>query len=356
MSENSQKNVTINISIASILRVIGFFLLLWFLYIIKDILVAIFVAMLLATALGPIVGSMQKRGIPRPLAVVVIYLVLLSVLGGIVALLIPPLTEQIQQAAKNFPMLWERFIQLFSSENVRVYSERLEVKESIGNALESLQSMFGQSASSVYSFASTIFGNIVSVILVFVLTFYFIIEEGAIKKGFRAFTPPKYQPYLNDLITRMQDRIGRWLRGMMILVLIVGGMTLVGLRILDVKYFLLLAIIAGMFELIPYLGPILAAIPAAFIAFADSPMKGLAVIILYWLIQQTENHFIVPKVMQRVIGLNPIVVIIVILIGARLAGFVGIVVAVPTAAALSVIIKDVFEKGDFGSAIANEEE
>ena len=122
-----------------------------------------------------------------------------------------------------------------------------------------------------------------------------------------------------------------WLRGQLILVLIIGALSFIGLTILQVKYALVLAMIAGISELIPYVGPIIGAIPAVFLASSQSLFKAGLVIILYVVIQQLENQIIVPKVMQRSVGLSPLVIIIVMLIGARLAGVVGLLLAVPTA-------------------------
>lgn len=343
MSQENPQKVIIHISTASIFKVIGILLLLGFLYLILDILVILLVSLLLAAALNPAVNAMHKRRIPRPLGVAIIYLILFTVFFGIIALIIPPLVFEVQQISQNFPALWERFIQTISGRGGFEFEE--ELKNAIHRSLGSLQESLSSQASNTLSFIRSIFGNVISFILTFVLTFYLLVQEDAIKKAFRNFTPKKYKPYLNTLITRMQDRIGAWLRGEIILVAVIGLLSIIGLRILGIKYFLVLGLFAGLLELVPYVGPLISAIPAVFIASSESLWKGVAVIILFWLIQQMENHLIVPKVMQKVIGLNPIIVIIVILIGARLRGLIGVLIAVPIAAALSVLVKDIFEKG-----------
>jgi len=344
MVDNSQQKVIINISTTTIVKVIAFLILLWFLYYIRDILIVVFVATLLAMALNPIVNWLNKKKIPRIFCVLIIYICLFTIFFGTIALIVPPLTNEVQQITSNFPILWEKFMTSFSGgEN---FDSENEIVNAIRDQLGSAQELLSTSATNIFSFIRNVFGNFISFMLIFVLTFYFLVQEDTIKKAFKHFTPQKYQPYMNDVLTRMQERVSMWLRGQLILVFIVGFLVLVGLKILNIKYFLLLALIAGIFEIIPYIGPILAAVPAVFIASVESPWRGLAVIMLFWLIQQMENHLIVPKVMQKMIGLNPIVIILVILIGAKLYGFLGILVAVPTAAALSVIVKDVFEKGD----------
>ena len=128
--------------------------------------------------------------------------------------------------------------------------------------------------------------------------------------------------------------------GQILLMLIIGVLTYIGLFFLDVKYALTLALIAGLFELIPYVGPFIALIPAAILAFIQAPLLGLLVVILYVVIQQLENYVIVPQVMKKTVGLNPIVIIIVMLIGAKLAGVIGIILSVPLTASIAEFLKD----------------
>jgi len=146
------------------------------------------------------------------------------------------------------------------------------------------------------------------------------------------------------LAGRIQQKIGAWARGQFILGLIIGVMCFIGLIFLLPEYALVLAIVAGLTELIPYLGPTLGAIPAVFLGFTVSPGHGLAVLILYIIIQQLENNVVVPQVMRRQLGLNPIMIIIAMLVGARLAGIVGLILAVPVATAISVVGKDFLVK------------
>jgi predicted PurR-regulated permease PerM len=142
------------------------------------------------------------------------------------------------------------------------------------------------------------------------------------------------------LWTKIQNRLGNWLRGQLILSLVIFTLTYIGLSILQIKYALVLAMLAGSFELIPYVGPILSSVPAIFLAFVQAPYLALFVILLYFIVQQLENSLIVPKVMGRVTGLNPIVVLIAVLIGAKIGGIVGTLMAVPVATALSTFLYD----------------
>ncbi len=342
MPENNK--TTIDISASAILKVVGVFLALWFIYLIRDILIIIFVAILMSSALDPAVKFLQKNKIPRVLGIVLIYICIFFILFIALFLLIPPLTEQIGQLSQNFPYYWDKLSASFLS--IRQYSEEHGFLNNIKDTLNSLQTTFSSSAGNIFNLIGTIFGGIISFVLIFVLTFYFLVQEDAVRRTLCYLTPVKYQAYIDNLAQRMQARVGHWLRGELILAIIIGSMSFIGLWLLGIKFFLVLALIAGISELIPYIGPVIGAIPAVFIAFTQSPWKALSVVLLYWAIQQAENHLIFPKVMQKAVGLNPIVVIIVILIGAKLAGFLGVLLAVPTAAALSVLIRDFFESSE----------
>jgi predicted PurR-regulated permease PerM len=179
-----------------------------------------------------------------------------------------------------------------------------------------------------------------SAFLILVLTFYLVVEENAIKKIVWSVTPARSQAYTINLVSRMQLQIGYWFRGQLLLCLAIFLLTLLGLSILGVRYPLLLALLAGITEVVPYLGPFLGGIPAVLIALIQSPNLALAVIVVYIIIQQLENNILVPQIMKRVADINPIVCIIVLMIGYRLAGAVGAAIAIPITTALSVALRD----------------
>ena len=164
------------------------------------------------------------------------------------------------------------------------------------------------------------------------------------KRFIRSLTPTRHQPYISQLINKMQVKMGYWLRGQLLLSVIIFFMVFIVLSIFGIKYALILALTAGIFEIIPYLGPLISAIPAVFFAFAQSPSKALLVVLLYFIIQRIENDIIVPKVLGKSIGLNPLVVIFAILIGARVGGVVGALLAVPVVTALSVYFEDLIDR------------
>ncbi|MEA3464387.1 MAG: AI-2E family transporter [Patescibacteria group bacterium] len=341
METNRKKLININISTLTIVKIILIFLLLYFVFLIREILIVLFISLIFASAIDPWIDWMKKKKIPRGVGVLLIYLVLFAVIGSTVYLIIPPIAQQMSELSTNFPYYFEKIISGFSV--LKEYSVQHGILDNIKDSLGTINSNLQQAAGGIFSTISGIFGGIFSFLLVLVITFYMVVEESAIKKLVWSIAPSRYQPYIMQLINRMQKKIGLWLRGQLILSLVIFILTYVGLLILGVEYALVLALIAGLTEFVPYLGPIFGAIPAIFLAFTQSPMLALFVVILFFIVQQVENNILVPKIMQKTVGLNPIISISALMIGFKLAGVVGAIMSIPVATAISVFIKDMFD-------------
>ncbi len=345
--ENEKKDQYFNISFLTIVKILIALVLFFVLYIVRDILAVLFISLILASALDPWVDWMQDRKIPRGVSIITIYLLLFGILGSVILLVIPPITSQITELTTHYPQISEKLSSGFAL--LKQYSLTQNPFE---NLLESNGDLpgFARVAENVISGAIDVFGGIFTFFLVVVVTFYMVVEEDAVKKVIWSIAPAKNQVYIMKLITRMQRKIGLWLRGQIILSLIIFTLTYIGLSILGVKYALVLAIIAGLTEFIPYLGPMIAAIPAMFLAFTQGGAVFMGFVgILYYVIQLVENNIIVPKLMQRVVGLNPIVTLAVLMMGFKLAGIIGMVLSIPVATAVNVFLKDIFDKKAFKS-------
>ena len=340
MEPNSQK-ITFDISGTAILKIAGIFIALIFLYLIRDILIIFVVALLLSTLINPLADWFARHRIPRALAVLLIYIFLVGILALIITMLAPPLAEQAQQLLKNLSGYWGNL-----SDRIASLKNLAITKSIFGEASEGLsawQTNLPKAVSGVLETVSEFLGGIITFILILVLTFYMVVENDALKKFFKSIAPDKYQPHLIGLFTRAQNKVGLWLRGALILGFIVGTFVFVGLTILGVKYALVLALLAGLLELIPYFGPPISAIPAVFMAFSQDPILGLLTIALYVVIQQLENNILVPKVMQKAVGLNPVVSILALGVGFKVAGFLGALLAIPMATAIGVFVGDLIE-------------
>ncbi|MFH1194027.1 MAG: AI-2E family transporter [bacterium] len=337
---NRQK-ITFDISITAILKVVAVILALLFLYVISDIVVIFIVAFILATLIYPAADWCAKKRIPRAIAVLLVYLVLIGLIALIVTLLIPPLVEQSGQMFSNLFEFTDSFIKRIEPlKNIIINNDLMQGGT---NPLASLEASLPKAISGVFSTVTGVLGGVVSFVLILVLAFYMVIEGDALKKFFRSIAPERYQPHLVGLFTRAEHKMGLWLRGTLILGLIVGILVYVGLLILGVKYALVLAILAGILEMIPYLGPPVSAIPAVILAFSQTPAKGLLVMILYVIVQQLENHILAPKIMQKATGINPVVSILSFGIGFKVAGVLGALLAIPVATAATVFITDFIE-------------
>lgn len=329
---------TINISTVAIIKIVAIFLALAFIFLIRDILLTVFIAIILAAVLEPLVNRLEQRKIPRPLGVFFIYILLITFFTIVIRMLIPPLTEQTRSLASNLPDLWNRVLENFQS--VRDYSQEQGYLEAIKRGLEGVEGNLSRAATSAYGVIIALFRNVVNFLLIMVFTFYLVIQKDAFAKILRALTPTTYHHYVTGLAERIQSKIGSWARGQLLLGCIIGTLSFFGLMFILPHYALVLAIIAGMTELVPYLGPILGSIPAIFLGLTVSPWHGLAVLILYLVIQWFENNLIVPQVMKRQVGLNPVVIIMAMMIGARLIGLVGVILAVPVATSIGLVLKD----------------
>lgn len=338
----NNKPISIKITTGTIVKAIVLIISVYLLFIIKDILILLFISLVLSSAFDPWVDWMHEKKIPRSLGIVIIYLITFSVLGLVIYLIIPPIIKEVSALADNFPTYFEKLMSTFSS--FKEYSSQHGFLDNIQNSLGTLSSNLQKAAGGVFSTVTGIFGGIFSFFLVMVVTFYMVVEEDAIKKLVRSLVPRNNQVYIMHLINRIQKKMGLWLRGQLILNFAVFLLSYIGLSILGVNYALVLALIAGLTEMIPYLGPILGAIPAVFLAYTQSPMLALFVAILFYIIQLVENNILVPKIMEKTVGLNPIISISALLIGYQLAGIIGAILSIPVATALSVFIKDVFEK------------
>jgi len=348
--EINKQPVNINITSATILKTIAIFILLYFLYLVSDLLILFFVALVFSSALEPWVDWLKKRKIPRSVSVLVLYAVVLAVLGLILYLTIPVVIREVNDMSNNFPRYFESAYAKVSL--LKDYSLKYGFLDKFRGSLDVASNYLTTAASNLFFTLTNIFGGIFSLVLVLVLTFYLVVEEGAIKKLVWLIAPARHQPYLMHLITRMQTKMGHWLNGQLVLGLAMVIMTYLGLAILGINYALILAIMVGLFSFIPYMGAALGAIPGTFIAFTQAPLLAVFALILFYIIHFIEVNMLYPKIMEKAVGLNPIVSILVLLAGFKLAGVIGAVLSIPVTTAAAVFIKDIFESRDDEKAAA----
>lgn len=303
----------------------------FFLFQIRDILTLLFIVAVIVAALNPLVDS-WTRYLPRWLAVSLLFLMLLLLLAGIVTLLLPPFITEGQALISQIV------------EAITFYLPTLKDQLTSLTDLPDFSQSFSRLGRQLYSTTIGAFGGIIAVVTTVVLTFYFLLEQHRARQYLSTYLPLAHNEALLDILKKISEKMGAWVRGQLMLAVIVGLVTFVALSIMQLifglPYIITLAVWAGVTEIIPYIGPILGAIPAVLVALNVSPLVALIVLAIYLVIQQIESHVLVPKVMQKAVGLSPVTIIIALLIGGKLAGFIGIVLAVPVAAAISVLLQE----------------
>ncbi|MBI4049774.1 MAG: AI-2E family transporter [Candidatus Doudnabacteria bacterium] len=340
---DDKSHTTVDVSMMTILKVLFVLLLIWFLWAIKEIVLLFLISIIIASAIDPVADFLYRKRVPRALSVLLVYAVFFGLLSVIVLLLVPPITEQFKAISQA------DFYDKFTS-RIGLYRDDL-TRIGVGQAIEnSIKNFAGNFAGALFQTTKGVITGFISVITVLAVSFYLTVEENGMKNLIRHLTPYKHQVYAMKLVNKIQKKIGAWVLGQLVLSAIIFGLTFIGLTLLKVEFALVLAVIAGILEIIPYIGPIVSVIPAVFFAFLQSPVLALAVLVLYIIIQQLENHILVPVVMSKSVGLNPVLVILGILVGGTLGGVVGAIIAVPILSGISVFVWDMVEGEELGQS------
>ncbi len=337
-------NIGVETIVKAVLVLIGFYTL----YLLRDILLVLLTSIVVASAVEPAAVWLIRRRFPRSLAVLSVYIASLSVFAGIFYLFFPPIINDLRQFLDGIPSYlrfldtWNPWRDVFNYEAVlqNFASSAGEGWKFLGPSVDAVTGGGGAIVRTV----GGIFGGVFSFILVLVISFYLAVQERGIENFLKIIVPLRHEKYIINLWSRSQAKIGRWMQGQLLLGVLVGILVFLGLSVLSVPHAFTFAIIAAVFELIPIFGPILAAIPAVVIAFAESAGLGLTTVGLYLIIQQFENHLIYPVVVRKVVGVPPILVIIALLVGMELAGLVGVILSVPLAAVLMELVNDIEKK------------
>lgn len=321
----------VEISHKTIVFSVIFVVFMWALYIIRDIILQFYLALLVTTVLNPIVSKLLKYKIPRTASILVSYLVLLFLIGVSIAAVVPPLIEQTTSFINNLPIF------LNNAGFSAVVSDQI-----VSQLISQLGSLPAQIAKLILS----LFSNILGVLTVLVFAFYLLSEREKLENTLGNFIGEKKKDKFTKVVRILEAKMGHWATGQITLMFVIGLTTYIGLKLLGLPFSLPLAVLAGLFEIIPYLGPILAAIPAILIGFGISPILGLAVAALAFLIQQLENYVLVPQIVKRSTGVNPVITLLALAIGFRFAGIVGVLIAVPVYLTIQVFLKEYLIAGE----------
>ena len=317
--------------------------LMWALYEIRSQLLVLYVSALFAIGLAPLVRMIERRRLtpigrrrlPRSAAILLIYATVLGLLAALAAAVVPPLVDQGRQLWTDLPARLDLLQQKLVEWGVMPAGTSLAelVKRTpISGGTDAVTTVLV----TIWGFVGGVFG----VVTILLLTFYLLVDSEHLFNLFVRLFPPSQRERVSDVAAQVSVKISAWLGGQILLGFIIGVTSAVGLALLGVPYFFVLAAIAGVGEMIPMVGPLLAAIPTIAVAFTVSPSLGVAAAVFCWVIQIIENNFLVPKVMSQQVGLSAITVIVALIIGSSLLGLAGALLAVPTAAIVQVLFEE----------------
>ena len=315
--------------------------LLWAAFLARGAILLIYISALVAVGLSPVVTRLERRRIrgtkplPRWVAILEVYLLLVVVLVIVAVLVIPPLIDQARAFWTAIPDLLHRGQLWLIDRGILVreltFTEAVQ-QTAQGNGSDAVTTLIGA--------LSGFFGGLFGFLTILILAFYLLLDSRTLFRNFVSLFPKAERDRVEDVCRRISTKVRAWLAGQLLLAAAIGTSAAVGLWLLGVPYFFVLALIAGLGEMIPVVGPILSAIPAIAVALTVSPATALFVSIFFLAQQQLENHVLVPKIMERQVGISAGFVIIALLIGGSLLGIVGAILAVPTAAILLVVFQE----------------
>ena len=377
------KNIIVNINSGTIVKILVILAIAGFVYLVSDLILVVLASVVIASAIEPLVVWFRKVRVARLPAVIITYAGLFGALIGLFYFFLPTLLNETLNFTNAFPRyfestaVWNPLSKEKSDQSQKIAQdisqgltqskaiaseisaslESLDSKSQDGSAenqiskkaglsdlITNFQKVLSHFSSGFVNTISAVFGGVLSFVLIVVLSFYLAVQEDGVSNFLKVITPLKNEKYIISLWKRSQKKIGYWMQGQILLGLIVGVLLYLGLTILGVKNAILFSVFAAFFEIIPLFGPVIAAIPAVLLSFADGGLTaGLLVVGLYLIIQQFENHLIYPLVVKKVVGVSPIMVILALVIGYKLAGFLGVLLSVPIAAAITEYFRDVVE-------------
>lgn len=313
-----KRRVTIDISLSSIFWILAVIATIYFLASTYSVLILLFAALIISFSISPLVQKLENKKIPRALSSIVILVSIFAIFGFVISTLIAPIIEQTQQLIQKLPDLTNKL---------------LPYKINFNDYLPQFSSMPGK----FVNIALDTVTGVISTLAVIVMSFYLLQERPRIEGYLKFWYAEKGEAY-NKLVNELEKHIGLWFRGQLLLMLIIGVLAYLGFTIIGIPYALPLALIAGLTEIVPNIGPIIATIPAVIVGFSFSPAMGIGAVVVAVAIHQLENNLITPMVMKHAAGLNPIVTIIAIMVGLQIGGPLMSILAIPIVLFIRVIL------------------
>ncbi|MDE0243631.1 MAG: AI-2E family transporter [Candidatus Kaiserbacteria bacterium] len=334
-----ERLVTIQITAGTIFLTLLFLLGGWFLYEVREVILVVVSAVIFAMALDPMKRFLSRFRIPEQISVVILYVSVFTVFTAFLYSIVPTVLNQYYVFLEALPNIstWMQQVTAGTIFENFVAGQAFFTDATQDGIPDIVQRLFTVTGSGIFS----LFGGLVNIILFLLLTFLFAVNQKVVDDFLLVMTPRRYQAYIEDLWCRVKVKVGQWLQGQLLLICIVSVLVYLALTILGIPNALFLAVFAGILEIIPIFGPVLGAIPAILMALTtgDTTLAFL-VVVVFIIIQQFENNLIYPLVVAKVVGISSILVILSVVMAGMVAGFVGVVIAVPLAAIVQEVFND----------------
>ncbi|MDW7673157.1 MAG: AI-2E family transporter [Bacillota bacterium] len=318
---------------------------LYFVYLVRSVLLTFILAAILAYLLNPVVNWLQRNNIKRSVAIFLIYFTVISFASIISIMGFPKLIRELNDFAEAIPIYTEQvrsFVQ-----NLQIQYQRIDLPESVKQVLDesivSIEAYITEMVRQVADIFINFFSQLFYLIMAPVLAFYILKDWDSIEKRFYRMMPTQVRDKAGELLGEINLVLKKFIRGHLIVATIVGIMTAVSLSLLRVEFALTLGLIAGISDLIPYFGPIIGAIPAVLIGLLDSKALAIKVMLVMVVVQQIESNIVAPKILGDSLGLHPITIIFVLLTGGHLFGVLGMLLAVPVTAITRTVVLYFYE-------------
>lgn len=319
--------------------------LLYFIYTIRtpllDVMKPVFIALLISYIFNPVVDFLEEKRLSRAAAILIIYSILITVLIIILVFFIPKLMHSIRELIQTIPDYFERYVILFNELIIRYKHSGIPepAREILDSYMNNSKQIIINTLQSFVRYVPGIFSLIIDTILGAVIAFYIMKDIELFKKTVLSLIPKNCREWFAGFAMDIDTILSGFIRGQLLIAAILSILTAAGLWMIGVKYAMLLGIIAGLMDVIPYFGPILSAVPAIIIALIEKPVNVVWVILLYFLIQQIEGSILSPRIIGSRVGLHPAITIVVVLIAAKFFGLLGMLLAVPIAAIIKVLTR-----------------
>lgn len=341
------KEIRVSITAGTVVTALFILIGVYIFWLLRDLALLVLAAIVIASAIEPGIAFFIRWNIPRFVAALLIYILVFGTVFAVLYLFFPPI---IADAAGFLSAMPQYLDTISSSASLPTFTDTTnfvsatDETQSFVQTLLSLQSVFTASSVGVLQLVVTFFGGVFSLVLVIVLSFYFALQETGVDDFLRMVMPLKYEEYSVDLWKRAQKKIGLWMQGQILLSVIVGILVYLGLLIIGVPYALLLAVFTAMVEIIPIFGSLLSGVVAVVVGYSDGGVAIAAIVAgLYIVVNQFESNLIYPLIVKKIIGIPPLLVIVALIAGYTLAGFLGVLLSVPVAAVVLEFITD-FDK------------